>query len=60
MILQAVEILVSFSADIAAIGFLLFHADGAWVGDGGDGVDDGEGAVFVFLEFLVLVAVLEG
>jgi hypothetical protein len=59
MVFQAVEVLVAFSADIAAVGLLFFHAYCAWVGDRGNGVDDGEGAVFVFLEFLVLVAMLD-
>jgi len=58
MIFQAVEILVPFSANIAAVRLLFFHAHCARIRYGGNGVDDGEGTVFVFLEFLVLVAVL--
>lgn len=59
MVFQAVEILVALSADVAPVWLLFFHAHCAWVRDRGNGIDDGEGAVFVFLELLVLVAVLD-
>lgn len=49
VVFEAVEILVALAADFASVWFLLLHAHCAGVGDGGDGVDDGEGAVGVFL-----------
>lgn len=58
VILQTVEVLVALAADFAAVGLLLLHANGAWIGDRSDGVDDGECAVVVLLKLLVLMAVL--
>ena len=58
VVFEAVEVLVALAADVAAVGFFLFHAEGARVRGGGFGVDDGEGAVGVFVQLLVVVAVL--
>lgn len=60
VVFEAVEVLVAFAADVAAVGFFLFHAEGAGVRGGGFGVDDREGAVGVFVQLLVVVAVLVG
>lgn len=60
MIFESVEIFVAFSTGAAAVGLVLFHAEGAGVGIEGLGVDDGEGAVFVCVEFLRVVSVLYG
>ena len=60
VVFEAVEVLVAFAASVAAVGFMFFHAEGAGVGGEGFGVDDGEGAVFVCVEFLRVVAVLLG
>ena len=60
VVFEAVEVLVALAADVAAVGLFLFHAQGAGVGGRGFGVDDGEGAVGVFVQLLVVVAVLVG
>lgn len=58
VVLQTIEVLVALETRIAAVWLLLFHADGAGVWDRCGGVDNGEGAVRVLLELLVLVTVL--
>lgn len=58
VVLQAVQILVALAADFAAVWLLFLHADSTWVGNRSDGIDDGECAVVVGLEFLILVAML--
>ena len=47
VVFEAVEVLVAFAAVVAAVGFVFFHAKGAWVWFLGFGVDDGVGTVFV-------------
>lgn len=59
MILEAVQVLVSFAAHLAAEGLLFLHADRARVWDRRFGIDDGEGPVCVFVKLLVCVTVLE-
>jgi hypothetical protein len=58
VVLETVEVLVAFAAYFTAIWLLLLHADSAGVGYGCEGVDDGESAVVVLLELLVLVTML--
>ena len=58
VVFESVQVLVTFPADFASVGLLLLHADGSGVGNRCEGVDDGEGAVVVLLELLVLVTVL--
>lgn len=60
MILEAIEILVAFTADIAAVGLFLLHADGAGVRGVGLGIHNGKRAVTVFAKLLTGVAVLFG
>lgn len=58
VVFEAVEVLVALAADIAAVGFVLFHAEGSWVRVKSLGIDDGESAVVVCGELLGVVAVL--
>lgn len=60
VVLETVEVLVALAARVAAVGFVLFHAQGARVRGESFGIDDGEGAVFVGGELLCVVAVLVG
>lgn len=58
MILQAVQILVALPANLASVRLLLLHTHRARVRNTRRRVDDGECAVGVLLELLVLVTVL--
>lgn len=58
MVLEAVKVLISLAAHLAAIWLLLLHTHCAWIWYRGERVDDGERAVLVFFQLLVLVAVL--
>ena len=58
VVFESVEIFVAFSTGTAAVRLVLFHAEGAGVRIEGFGVDDGEGAVFVCVEFLRVMSVL--
>jgi len=58
VVLETVQVLVAFAAHLAAIRLLFLHTHSAGIRDRGCGVDDGEATVRVFLELLVLVAVL--
>lgn len=58
MVFEAVEVFVALAADVAAVGFVLFHAEGSGVRVEGLGVDDGESAVVVCGKLLGVVAVL--
>lgn len=59
VVFEAIEVLVSLSADFASIRLFLLHPDCTRVRNAGDWIDDRECAVFVFLELLVLVAMLQ-
>ena len=59
MIFQAVQILVTFTANFTFVWFLLFHAHGPWVGRRSLGIHDGECAICVIVQLLVIVAVLQ-
>jgi hypothetical protein len=58
VVLETVKVLVPLAANLTTIWLLLLHADGAGVWDRSEGVHDGEGAILVLLELLVLMAVL--
>ena len=58
VVLEPVKVLVTLAANLTAIGLLLLHSDSSRVGDGCQRIDYREGAVVIFLELLVLVAVL--
>ncbi len=58
VVLQPIEVLVPFAAVVAAVRFVFFHAEGAWIDFEGVRVDDGEGAVVIGGELLGIVAVL--
>lgn len=58
MVFEAVQILISLAAHLASVRLLLLHADGTGIWYGREGIDDGEGAVFVLLQLLILMAVL--
>ena len=58
VVFEAVEVLVPFAAHLAAIRLLLLHTDGSGVGNRRDRIHDGEGAVLILLELLILMAVL--
>lgn len=58
MIFEAVEILVPFAARFALVRLFLLHAQGAFVRNGCLGIDDGEGAVCVIVQSLVVVTML--
>ena len=58
VVLEAVEVLVSFTAHLASIGLLLLHSHSAGVWYRCERVDDGESAVLILLELLILVTVL--
>jgi len=59
VVLESVEVLVALAANFATIRLLLFHSNRAWIGNGCGWVNDGERAVRVLFQLLVLVAVLE-
>jgi len=58
VVLETVEVLVSFATDLTPIWLLFLHADGSGVWNGCGWVDDGKGAVGILLELLILVAML--
>lgn len=58
VVFEAVEVLVAFPADIASMGFGLFHTQRAGVGVKGFRVNDGEGTIFVGSQLLRVVSVL--
>lgn len=58
VVLEPVEVLVALATHLASVRLLLLHADSAGVWYRGKRVDDGESAVLVLLQLLVLVAVL--
>ena len=58
MVFEAVQILVALATNLAAVRLLLFHSDSAGVGNGCGGIYDGESAVGVLLELLVLMTML--
>jgi len=58
VILEAVEVLVPLAAIVAAVRFVLFHAESAGIHLERIGVDDGEGPVDVGGELLGVVSVL--
>ena len=60
VVLEPIEVLVPLAADVAAVGFMFFHAEGAGVGVQGFGINDAESAVVVGGELLGIVAVLLG
>ena len=59
VVLETVQVLVAFTTDLTAVGLLLLHADGTRVGDGCGGIYNGESAVGILLELLVLMTMLE-
>ena len=58
VVLEAIEVLVAFPAGVAAVWFVLFHAQSTGIGVQGFGINDREGAIVVVLEGLGIVAVL--
>ena len=58
VVFEAIEVLVAFATVVAAVRFVLFHADGARVWGQGIGIDDGVGTIFVGMELLRVVSVL--
>ena len=58
MVFEPVEVFVTFAANFALVRLLLFHAQGAWVGGKGGRIDNGEGAVGVLVQLLVIMSVL--
>jgi hypothetical protein len=59
VILQAIQILIPLATDFASVGLFLLHAHSSGVRDRGNRVNDREGSIRIFLELLILVAVLE-
>ena len=59
VVLETVQVLVAFAADLAAVGLLLLHTNSARVGNGCGGIYDREGAVGILLKLLVLMTMLE-
>lgn len=47
VVLEPVQVLVSLAADLASVRLFLLHAHRPRVGDGSDGVHDGEGPVAI-------------
>jgi len=58
VVLETVEVLISLPTYFAAVWLLLLHAHRTGIRNGGERVDNGEGTVVVFLELLILVAML--
>ena len=58
VIFEAVQVLVSFAAHLAAEWLFFLHADCARIGDRRFGIDDGKRAVCVLMKLLVCVTVL--
>ena len=58
VILEAVQILVAFPADLAFVWLLLFHAESTRIWRQSGRVDNGESPIGVFVELLIVVAVL--
>lgn len=58
MVFEAVQVLVPLRASLALERLFLLHAEHARVRRQSGGVDDGEGAIGVFVQLLRIVAVL--
>lgn len=58
MILQAIQVLVSLPADFTPVRLLLLHANSTGIRNTSCRVDNGESAVGVLFQLLVLMAVL--
>lgn len=58
VVFEAVEVLVAFPARVAAVWFMLFHAQGTGIGVQGLGINNREGAIVIVFEGLSIVAVL--
>lgn len=59
VVLQAVQILVTFPAVFASVGLLLLHAHSAWVGGRCFWVENRESSISVVMELLISVSVLK-
>lgn len=58
MVLEAVEVLVTFPADLASMRFRLFHTQRAGIGIKGFRVNNGKGTIFVGGQLLRVVPML--
>lgn len=59
MVLQSVQVLIPFAADLAPVWLLFLHSNGSWVGNRCDRVNDGKRTVCVFLQLLVVMTMLK-
>jgi len=58
VVLETVEIFVSFAAVFTSVRFMHLHAESAWVTIQGHGINNGIGTILIGGEFLCVVAML--
>lgn len=59
VVLETIQVLVAFAAGLTFVRLLPFHAQSPFVGNGRLWVDDGEGAVSIIVQTLVVMTVLK-
>jgi hypothetical protein len=59
VVFEAVQVLVPLAADLAAIRFLLLHAEGTRVRSRCFWVNDGECTISIIMQLLIVVAMLD-
>lgn len=59
MVLEAIQVLVSFATHFTAIWLFLLHANSAWVWYRRGWIDNRKASVWVLFELLILVTVLD-
>jgi hypothetical protein len=59
VIFEAVQILVTFAADLAFVWLLFFHSEGSGIRRGGFGIDNRKCPISIVVKALIIVAVLE-
>lgn len=57
VVFEAVEVLIPLLTDVALVWFLLFHTHGSRIRCLSVGINDGEGAISVLMEALVVMPV---
>lgn len=58
VVFETVQVLVALATHFATIWLFLFHPDRTGIWDRCGGIDDRKGAVWIFFELLILVAML--
>ena len=58
MVLEAIKILVAFAASLAFVRLFFLHPECTWVRSGSCGINDGESAIQVLMQLLIVVSML--